>query len=94
MRRITSTILCLALLALGLTALLPLHQAHAAFPEKPITIVVPWPAGQSSDVCYRILAEMAQEEMGQPIVVTNIVGGGGTKGTLYVKTPNLMGTRF
>ena len=85
MRKMLSTILCLALLAISLTVLLPLHKAEAAFPEKPITIVVPWPAGQSSDVCYRILAEMAQEEMGQPIVVTNIVGGGGTKGTLYVK---------
>lgn len=85
MQRTIGRVLFLAILAVSLAVVLPLHQAKAAFPEKPINIVVPWPAGQSSDVCYRILAELAQKDMGQPIVVTNIVGGSGTKGTLYVK---------
>ena len=85
MRKTLENLLFLGLLAVVLAIVMPLRQAKAGFPEKPINIVVPWPAGQSSDVCYRILAEMARKDMGQPIVVTNIVGGSGTKGTLYVK---------
>lgn len=61
--------------------------AYAAdpFPTKPVTIVVPWQAGTVPDVALRVLAEMAQKDMGQPIVVTNVDGGGGTKGLNYVK---------
>jgi tripartite-type tricarboxylate transporter receptor subunit TctC len=55
------------------------------FPTKPVTIVVPWQAGTVPDVALRILAEMAKDDMGQPIVVTNVEGGGGTKGMNFVK---------
>lgn len=60
-------------------------SAEAAdFPSKPVTIVVPWPAGTVPDVALRILGEMASDDLGQPIVVTNVVGGGGTKGMNHV----------
>ncbi|NIO09488.1 MAG: hypothetical protein GTO40_16375, partial [Deltaproteobacteria bacterium] len=85
MGRTVGKVLVLAMIATSLVVVSSIYQVNAAFPEKPITIVVPWPAGQSSDVCFRILAELSQKDMGQPIVVTNIVGGSGTKGTLYVK---------
>ncbi len=59
--------------------------AQAEFPEKPVTIVVPWQAGSSPDVAMRTLASLASDDLGQPIVVQNIVGGSGSVGTLAVK---------
>ncbi len=73
-------------LAASLCGALAIGPALAQdFPDKPVTIVVPWPAGTVPDVALRILAEMAADDMGQPIVVTNVVGGGGTKGMNFVK---------
>ena len=60
-------------------------DAVAAFPDKPITIVVPWKAGSSPDVSMRVVGEIASRDLGQPVVVQNIVGGSGSKGTLAVK---------
>ncbi len=71
-----------AMSALALVAVPALAQA---FPDKPVTIVVPWPAGTVPDTALRVLADLASEDMGQPIVVTNVTGGGGTKGTAFVK---------
>lgn len=75
-----------ALTALAATAaatagLAPLASAQAqAFPSKPITLIVPWPAGGSTDRHLRGLAEIASRHLGQPIVVENKPGGGGTLG--------------
>ncbi|BDI03961.1 tripartite tricarboxylate transporter substrate binding protein [Sphaerotilus microaerophilus] len=75
-----------ALTALAVTAattasLAPLASAQAqAFPSKPITLIVPWPAGGSTDRHLRGLAEIASRHLGQPIVVENKPGGGGTLG--------------
>ncbi len=55
------------------------------YPEKPLTIVEPWPAGSAGDVGARIIAELAQKDFGQPIVIQNLVGGGGTKTSLFTK---------
>ncbi len=46
------------------------------YPNKPIILQVPWPAGGSTDVGARIVAAIAEKKMGQPIVVTNRVGAG------------------
>jgi tripartite-type tricarboxylate transporter receptor subunit TctC len=76
----------MALTALAATAattagLAPLASAQAqAFPSKPITLVVPWPAGGSTDRHLRGLAEIASRHLGQTIVVENKPGGGGTLG--------------
>ena len=51
-----------------------------AFPTKPIILMVPWTAGGSTDIAARIVAGLAQKELGQPIVVTNKVGAGGQVG--------------
>ncbi len=57
-------------------------QAMAAdFPTKPITLICPYPAGGSTDVIARPLAEAAGKILGQPVLVENKGGGGGAVGT-------------
>ena len=58
--------------------------AASAFPTKPLTIVVPYAAGGSTDVLARILAESLSRDLGQPVVVDNVGGAGGTIGTTKV----------
>jgi tripartite-type tricarboxylate transporter receptor subunit TctC len=62
------------------TALSPLVRAQD-YPSRPITIVVPFPAGGPSDVTARILAEPMRSTLGQPLVVENIAGAAGSIGT-------------
>jgi tripartite-type tricarboxylate transporter receptor subunit TctC len=67
--------------AVGAATLAPLGSAQAqAFPNKPITLIVPWPAGGSTDRHHRALAEIAGKILGQNIVVENKPGAGGTLG--------------
>ena len=66
----------LAAIALALLA----ASAHAAFPEKPIRVVIGFPAGGPLDQHARLLAEKLQAVLGQPIVVDYKSGAGGTVG--------------
>jgi tripartite-type tricarboxylate transporter receptor subunit TctC len=50
------------------------------FPSKPVTLIVPWPAGGSTDLAMRAFAEAAQKHLGQPVVVENRAGASGTLG--------------
>jgi tripartite-type tricarboxylate transporter receptor subunit TctC len=50
----------------------------ASYPSRPITLVVPWPAGGQTDLTMRILADLAARELGQTIVVENRPGAAGT----------------
>jgi tripartite-type tricarboxylate transporter receptor subunit TctC len=60
----------------------------AEFPTKPITFVIPYPAGGSTDLTGRALAIAAKKYLGQPIIVENKSGGGGTVGpSLVVPKP-------
>ncbi len=52
-----------------------------SYPAKPITIVVPFPAGGPTDVLARILGERMRKTLGQPVLVENTTGAGGTIGT-------------
>jgi tripartite-type tricarboxylate transporter receptor subunit TctC len=73
-------------LAVRFLALFPVLLACSAaalaqsFPTKPITLIVPWNAGGSTDIYFRAMAEVASKELGQPIVVDNKTGGTGTLG--------------
>ena len=74
-------------LAAGVTALglgLAPAAALAAYPEKPITLVVPFPAGSGTDSVGRIFAEELSKELGQPIVVENKPGANATIAANYV----------
>jgi tripartite-type tricarboxylate transporter receptor subunit TctC len=69
----------LALVACALIA--PLGSALAqSYPDRPITLIVPWPPGGSTDRHLRTLAEIAGRNLGQTIVVQNQPGAGGTLG--------------
>jgi tripartite-type tricarboxylate transporter receptor subunit TctC len=50
------------------------------FPTRPITLIVPWPAGGSTDTHLRKLSEIASRHLGQPIVIENRPGAGGMLG--------------
>jgi tripartite-type tricarboxylate transporter receptor subunit TctC len=70
----------LSLAAVFSTALPLAAQAEAAFPSKPVTLIVPFPAGGSTDRHLRIVAQDASKYLGQPVVVENRPGAGGTLG--------------
>jgi tripartite-type tricarboxylate transporter receptor subunit TctC len=57
----------------------------AAYPERPIKLIVPWAAGGDTDVIYRTFAPLMQKELGGTIVVANVGGASGTKGAKEAK---------
>ena len=77
-----SLALALALsLIIGLTA----APALAKYPEKPITIIVPYKAGGSTDTMCRVFAKGLSEQVGQPVIVQNRTGAGGAVGAMFLK---------
>ncbi|MHB8770328.1 MAG: Bug family tripartite tricarboxylate transporter substrate binding protein [Syntrophales bacterium] len=59
--------------------------AKAEYPEKPITLIVPWPPGGASDVTPRSLLKIMSEELKQPVVIVNRPGAAGVVGTLEME---------
>jgi tripartite-type tricarboxylate transporter receptor subunit TctC len=57
-----------------------------AFPNRPITLIVPWPPGGSTDRHLRTLAELASKHLGQQVIVENKPGAGGTLGPSTMAT--------
>ena len=76
------------LLAAGLAAAAGLAVAQAAYPTKPVTMIVPFPPGGLADVVGRPVAEAMSRELGQPVVIENKGGAGGGIGMAQVaKSP-------
>jgi tripartite-type tricarboxylate transporter receptor subunit TctC len=71
------------LVSVGLIALV-LGGASAAYPERPVTIVVPFAPGGANDVVVRIIQQPLGEALGQPIIVENRGGAGGNIGFGFV----------
>jgi tripartite-type tricarboxylate transporter receptor subunit TctC len=77
--------LALALLAGGsLAAAAPAWAQAPGYPDKPIRFVVPYPPGGGTDVIARIVQERLQAALGQPVVIENRGGAGGSVGTEVV----------
>ena len=71
----------MALFGLSVTAILVSASAQAqAYPSKPIKMIVPFPAGGTTDIVARLVAQRMSESMGQPVVVENKGGAGGAIG--------------
>jgi tripartite-type tricarboxylate transporter receptor subunit TctC len=71
----------MVLASLAFAAVSGMDSALAqAYPSRPITIICPFPAGSPVDTVARIVSERMKASLGQPFVIDNITGGGGTIG--------------
>jgi tripartite-type tricarboxylate transporter receptor subunit TctC len=70
-----------ALAAIAIAALFGVGNASAqTYPSKPITVIVPFAAGGATDVLARFLGERMRTILGQPIIIENVTGAGGSIG--------------
>src|SRR6266581_4392597 len=76
-----TSLLCVA--ALGACAV-PSDAQTQNYPSRPITVIVPFPAGGPSDVVARIVTEQMGKLLGQSLIIENIGGAGGTIGSARV----------
>ncbi|MCR5868555.1 tripartite tricarboxylate transporter substrate binding protein [Aquincola sp. J276] len=88
-RRLIARVMCGALAGLLALAVLPARaQAAGAWPQRPITLVVPFPPGGSADVVGRLIGKHLGERLGQPVVIDNRAGAGTILGaSLVAKAP-------
>ena len=73
MKRIIRALAALAAVTCATVAL-------AAYPERPIQLIVPWAAGGGTDATARIIGTLLEKELGQPVTVVNRTGGSGVVG--------------
>jgi len=78
-RRLAAALCALAAGLVGGSAL-----AQAAYPSKPVKLVVPYPPGGPTDIVARVIAQRLQTQTGQPFVIENLPGAGGNTGAAAV----------
>jgi tripartite-type tricarboxylate transporter receptor subunit TctC len=81
--RLSATRRLALLLGASLCLGAPLAHAQAAYPNKPIKLIVPFPAGGGGDTLARLVMLRAARELGQPIVIENMGGAGGNVGSAF-----------
>jgi tripartite-type tricarboxylate transporter receptor subunit TctC len=72
------------MIGLAISLALPLTSPAQTYPDKPVRMIVPFPAGTATDVGARMLSQKLQEALGQPFVVENKPGAAGTIGAMEV----------
>jgi tripartite-type tricarboxylate transporter receptor subunit TctC len=87
------TAIALLAAALGIATALP-SAAQDTWPTRPLTMVVPFAAGSSSDTAGRVIAARMSEVLGQQVIIENIGGGGGMTGTARVAKATPDGYQF
>jgi tripartite-type tricarboxylate transporter receptor subunit TctC len=83
-RRLLKTMPALAIAAMFSMAVTPAAAQSAAWPSKQVRIIVPFPAGGTTDVVARLLGQRLQEAWGQTVIVENKTGAGGNIGAVEV----------
>jgi len=79
-------LLAVSALALGVSFSGVLGSIEArAFPDKPVTLVVPWPAGGGQDVVGRLVAEYLDQQLPVSVVVSNVPGAAGANGVREIE---------
>jgi tripartite-type tricarboxylate transporter receptor subunit TctC len=73
-------------LVAGIASLVGSVALAQSFPAKPVTMIVPWPAGGSTDQVMRALGQATEKYLGQPIIIENKAGAGGTLGAVALTT--------
>jgi tripartite-type tricarboxylate transporter receptor subunit TctC len=84
----------IAIALAGLTSLIAYAPAQAAYPDKPVTIIVPFPPGGSTDMVARTLSTRLSAALGQPFPVENKPGATGAIGAAQVKRAPADGYTF
>ena len=72
-------------LLLSLTLAAASALAQAAYPERPVRLIVPWAAGGDTDNIFRPFAQVFQKHLGQTVVIANVGGASGTRGAKEAK---------
>src|SRR5215210_7555581 len=84
MNRLNDKFLAAAGLLIAALLTMPLAAAQTGWPDKPVSLIVPWAPGGSTDILARTLSEHLTKSFGQPFVVENRPGASGNIGSNVV----------
>src|SRR3974390_129296 len=85
-KKIIRRMCCCVLKTVAMFAFAPFNAAQAAWPEKPVNIILPFGAGGVADVTARLMADKLSQKFGQRVVIENMPGPGGINAARAVIT--------